>query len=118
MAPTTLVGHEDGYQLRTDVTPKIDTGSRTKISRHDLLRLPGAMLRNPSVGTHPGWPCARQRSRYPQGIRERPGKTKGLLSWKSLGTCNSGWKVTPVEANKWMVDNMFPKYPLGDIKDI
>jgi 2-oxoglutarate ferredoxin oxidoreductase subunit beta len=24
--------------------------------------------------------------------------------------------MTPVNANKWMVDNMFPFYPLGDIK--
>ncbi|MBO4535760.1 MAG: 2-oxoglutarate oxidoreductase, partial [Bacteroidales bacterium] len=32
-------------------------------------------------------------------------------------TCNSGWKIPPVEANKWMEENMFPFYPLGDMKD-
>ena len=24
--------------------------------------------------------------------------------------------MTPVQANKWMEENMFPNYPLGDIK--
>lgn len=33
-------------------------------------------------------------------------------------TCSSGWKKTPVEANRWMEENMFPYYPLGDLKDI
>jgi 2-oxoglutarate ferredoxin oxidoreductase subunit beta len=33
-----------------------------------------------------------------------------------VSNCNSGWKLSATAANKWMVDNMFPKYPLGDIK--
>ena len=33
-----------------------------------------------------------------------------------VATCNSGWKLSPVEANKWMEENMVPVYPLGDIK--
>ena len=49
---------------------------------------------------------------------ENTRKDKGTSFVEIVSTCNSGWKVTPVEANKWMVDNMFPKYPLGDIKDI
>lgn len=31
--------------------------------------------------------------------------------------CNSGWKLTPVQANAWMEEHMFAKYPLGDLKD-
>lgn len=42
---------------------------------------------------------------------------KGTSFVEVVGTCNSGWKMTPVDANKWMKENMFPKYPLGDIKD-
>jgi len=26
--------------------------------------------------------------------------------------------MTPENANKWMEENMFPAYPLGDLKDI
>ncbi len=40
----------------------------------------------------------------------------GLSFVEIVSNCNSGWKMTPVEANKWMEQNMFPFYPLGDIK--
>lgn len=31
-------------------------------------------------------------------------------------TCSSGWKMSPVDSNKWLEENMLPHYPLGDIK--
>ncbi len=34
-----------------------------------------------------------------------------------VSNCNSGWKMTPTQANQWMEENMFPFYPLGEIKD-
>lgn len=42
---------------------------------------------------------------------------KGSSLVEIVSTCNSGWKMTPVEANKWMQDYMFEKYPKGDLKD-
>lgn len=42
---------------------------------------------------------------------------KGLSFVEFVATCNSGWKQTPTQANAWMEENMFPMYPLGDIKD-
>ncbi len=33
-----------------------------------------------------------------------------------VSTCNSGWKMTPEQANEWMKDNMFKQYPKGDLK--
>jgi len=42
---------------------------------------------------------------------------KGTSFVEVVSTCNSGWKMTPVQANKWMEENMFPFYPLGDMKD-
>jgi len=41
---------------------------------------------------------------------------KGLSFVEIVSNCNSGWKMTPNQSNEWMVDNMFPFYPLGDIK--
>lgn len=41
---------------------------------------------------------------------------RGLSFIEIVSNCNSGWKMTPVESNKWMVENMFPFYPMGDIK--
>ena len=41
---------------------------------------------------------------------------KGTQLVEIVSNCNSGWKMTPTKSNEWMVDNMFPYYPLGDIK--
>lgn len=41
---------------------------------------------------------------------------KGTSFIEIIASCNSGWKMDPVSANKWMEDNMIPYYPLGDIK--
>jgi 2-oxoglutarate ferredoxin oxidoreductase subunit beta len=42
---------------------------------------------------------------------------KGSNLVEIVSTCNSGWKMTPEASNKWMEENMFPFYPLGDLKD-
>lgn len=42
---------------------------------------------------------------------------KGTSFIEFVSTCNSGWKLSPVKANEWMEKNMFPFYPLGDLKD-
>lgn len=41
---------------------------------------------------------------------------KGTSLVEIVSNCNSGWKMTPVKSNKWMEENMFPFYQLGDIK--
>lgn len=43
---------------------------------------------------------------------------KGTSVIEIVSTCSSGWKLTPDASNKWMVENMFPAYELGDLKDI
>ena len=35
-----------------------------------------------------------------------------------VSTCSSGWKKNPVQANKWMEENMFKFYQIGDLKDL
>lgn len=42
---------------------------------------------------------------------------KGSNLVEIVSTCSSGWKMTPAESNKWMEENMFPYYPIGDLKD-
>ncbi|MDD5570871.1 MAG: thiamine pyrophosphate-dependent enzyme [Bacteroidales bacterium] len=41
---------------------------------------------------------------------------KGTCLIEVVSNCNSGWKMTPVQANKWLEENMLPFYPLGDLK--
>ena len=42
---------------------------------------------------------------------------KGSCLVEFVSTCNSGWKLTPKQANEWMQENMFKFYPKGDLKD-
>ena len=42
---------------------------------------------------------------------------KGTSVVEIVSTCNSGWKLSPVDSNKWMTEHMFEKYPLGDLKN-
>jgi 2-oxoglutarate ferredoxin oxidoreductase subunit beta len=41
---------------------------------------------------------------------------KGTSFIEVVSNCNSGWKMTPNDSNKWLEENMLPFYPLGDIK--
>ncbi len=43
---------------------------------------------------------------------------KGTSIVEIVSTCSSGWKMNPAESNDWMVENMFPQFPMGDLKDI
>ena len=43
---------------------------------------------------------------------------KGTSIVEVVSTCSSGWKMNPAQANEWMVENMFPMYPMSDIKNV
>jgi len=112
MAPTTLEGQ------KTSTTPygrRIDlNGHPLKIS--DLL----AQLEGTCYVT-------RQTVHTPAAVRkakaairkafENSMNGKGTSVVEVVSTCNSGWKMSPEKANEWMVDNMVPFYPLGDLKN-
>ncbi len=42
---------------------------------------------------------------------------KGFSIVEVLSTCPTNWGLTPVEATKWLAENMMPYYPLGVYKD-
>jgi 2-oxoglutarate/2-oxoacid ferredoxin oxidoreductase subunit beta len=42
---------------------------------------------------------------------------KGTSFIEIVSNCPSNWKMTPVESNKWLDENMLPYYPLGLYKD-
>jgi 2-oxoglutarate ferredoxin oxidoreductase subunit beta len=48
---------------------------------------------------------------------ENIGNKKGTQFIEVVSTCSSGWKLSPVKSNEWMVEHMFPFYKLGDLKD-
>ena len=42
---------------------------------------------------------------------------KGFTMVEVLSTCPTNWGLSPVEAMKWLEENMIPYYPLGVFKD-
>jgi 2-oxoglutarate ferredoxin oxidoreductase subunit beta len=41
---------------------------------------------------------------------------KGTCFIEIIGNCPSNWKMTPIESNKFVTDEMLKEFPLGDIK--
>ena len=112
MAPTTLLGQ------KTSTTPY---GRDAKLNGYP-------MKINEFIAQREGT-CyvTRQSAHNPAAVRklkkavrkafENSMMEKGTSFVEIVSSCNSGWKLTPVQANKWMEENMFPFYQLGDMKD-
>ncbi|MDP4280562.1 MAG: thiamine pyrophosphate-dependent enzyme [Bacteroidota bacterium] len=111
MAPTTLEG------MRTATCPygrdvKI-MGNPLKITEL-ISQLPGTyFVTRQSVHTPVN---ARRAKKAIRMAMENQKLNKGVSFVEIVSNCNSGWKMTPNQANKWMEENMFPFYPLGDLK--
>ncbi|MCE1167802.1 MAG: thiamine pyrophosphate-dependent enzyme [Sphingobacteriia bacterium] len=111
MAPTTLPG------MPTSTSPygrEVATmGNPLKITEL-IAQLPGTYyVTRQSVHTPANVRKAKKAIRQ---AMENQKLNRGLSFVEVVSNCNSGWKLSPVKANKWMEDNMFPFYPLGDIK--
>ena len=79
-----------------------------------VANLPGVYyVTRQSVHTHKH---ARKAKKALRKAFENTRLKKGVSFVEIVSNCNSGWKMTPIESNIWMEDNMFPYYPLGDIK--
>jgi 2-oxoglutarate ferredoxin oxidoreductase subunit beta len=111
MAPTTLVG------MKSSTSP----AGRVAKTMGNPLKMTDI------VATLPGtYYVTRQSVHTPANVRQTKKAIKKAVEYQKLdrGTCfieivsncPSGWKMTPVQSNKWMEENMFPYYPLGDLK--
>jgi len=112
MAPTTLL------DMRTSTTPngrKADVnGYPFKVSEM-MAMLPGTSYVTRQAVHTPG--AVRQARKALKKAFEKAHAGKGLSFVEIVATCSSGWKLSPVESNKWLAENMLPFYPLGDLKD-
>lgn len=111
MAPTTLEGMK----------------SSTSPYGRDVSMMGNPLKMTDIVATLPGtYFVTRQSVHKPANVRKTKRAIKKAFEYQKLnkGTCfieivsncPSGWKMTPVESNEWMEKNMFPFYPLGDMK--
>ena len=113
MAPTTLPN------MKTSTSPtgrNVETmGNPLKIL--DLVAMLDGVCLATRQAVHTA-PAIRRAKRMIRKAFENSMEGKGTSIVEIVSTCNSGWKMTPVQANKWMEENMFPTYPLGDLKNI
>ena len=112
MAPTTLLG------MKTATTPY---GRRADLNGYPLA------ISNLVAQLDGTCYVTRQSVHSPAAVRkakaairkafENSMAGKGTSLVEIVSTCNSGWKLNPVQSNEWMVENMFKKYPIGDLKN-
>lgn len=112
MAPTTLVG------MKTSTTPYgrdvALMGNPLKITEL-VAQLPGTYFVTRQAVHTPS--AARKAKRaIKKAFQNQLDDIQGLSFIEVVSNCNSGWKMTPIDSNIWMEENMFPFYPLGDIK--
>ncbi len=111
MAPTTLEG------MRSSTSPygrDIETmGAPLKMTEL-VANLPGVYyVTRQAVHTHK---LVHKAKKAIKKAFENTRLKKGLSLVEIVSNCNAGWKMTPNESNIWMEENMFPFFPLGDIK--
>jgi len=111
MAPTSILG------MKTTTSPfgrEVATmGNPLKITEM-LAQLPGAYY----VSRHSvhNTAAVRKLKKAISTSFKYQKEKKGTCFIEIVSNCPSGWKMTPVESNEWLEKNMFPIYPLGDIK--
>ncbi len=111
MAPTTLLG------MKTTTTPEGRTVpvAGYPIKMADIVAmLPGTYFVTRHAVHTPN--AVRYLKKAVQKAFQYQKEGKGTCFIEVVSNCPSGWKMTPIQANKWLEENMFPLYPLGDIK--
>jgi 2-oxoglutarate ferredoxin oxidoreductase subunit beta len=111
MAPTSLIG------MKTTTSPygrdAAQVGNPIKITEL-IAQLPGAYYVTRQA-VHTTQAVRKLKKAIETSFKYQKEK-KGTCFIEVVSNCPSGWKMTPVEANVWLEKNMFPVYPLGDIK--
>jgi len=112
MAPTTLPG------MKSSTSPygrEVETMGNPLKMTELVAQLPGTYFVSRQAVHTPAAVRRAKKTIKKAFENQRDGKP-GLSFVEIVSNCNSGWKMTPTDSNKWMEENMFPFYPLGDIK--
>lgn len=111
MAPTTLVGQKT--TTSQDGRKQELAGRPIRISEM-LATIDGATFVE-RVSVH-DVPHIRRAKRAIKKAFEIQLEGKGFAIVEVLSTCPTNWGLTPVEALKWLEENMIPYYPLGNFR--
>jgi 2-oxoglutarate ferredoxin oxidoreductase subunit beta len=111
MAPTTLLN------MKTTTSPAgrtVETSGFPMKITEMIAMLPGAYyVARHSVHT-PN--AVRQLKKALTKAFQYQKEKKGTCFIEVVSNCPSGWKMTPLQSNKWLEENMFPMFPPGEIK--
>lgn len=113
MAPTTL----EDMKMATSPEGRDVTTMGRPLKILDMLALLQGVCLATRVSVHTA-AAVKKAKRMIKRAFENSMAGKGTSIVEVVSTCNSGWKMTPAKANQWMVENMFPVYPIGDLKNI
>jgi len=111
MAPTTLAGMKSSTSPYGRVVETM--GHPLKITEM-VAMLPGVCYATRQAVHKPT--LVNKTKRAIQKAFENQKENKGTSIVEILSNCNSGWKMSPVDSNKWLEENMMAYFPLGDIK--
>ncbi len=111
MAPTTLEGMKS--TTSPDGRDSVTMGMPLKITEM-IAALPGVYFATRQAVNSPK-NVRRAKAAIKKGF-EFQKLNKGLSFVEIVSNCPSNWKMTPIESNNWLEDNMLQYYPLGDIK--
>jgi 2-oxoglutarate ferredoxin oxidoreductase subunit beta len=111
MAPTSLIG------MKTTTSPAgrtVETSGYPLKITEMLAMLPGVYYVSRNSVHTPG--AVRHLKKAILKSFQFQKEKRGTCFIEVVSNCPSGWKMTPLESNRWMVENMFPLYPPGEIK--
>jgi 2-oxoglutarate ferredoxin oxidoreductase subunit beta len=111
MAPTSIVG------MKTSTTPEgreVHTQGHPFKITEIIAMLPGTYyVTRHSVHTPT---TVRHFKKAVEKAFKYQQEKKGTCLIEVVSNCPSGWKMTPLQSNKWIEEKMFPFYPPGDLK--
>ncbi|MBU1100317.1 MAG: 2-oxoglutarate oxidoreductase [Bacteroidetes bacterium] len=112
MAPTTLAG------MKSTTSPfgrDVSTAGEPLKMTELVAQLPGtAYVTRQSV--HKPANVRKTKKAIQKAFEYQKAGKGGTCFIEVVSNCPSNWKMTPLQSNSWMEENMFPYYPLGDIK--
>ena len=112
MAPTTLIGQK----ATTCPTGRSEEWSGLPIKMSEMLSAVPSSYYIERVAVDTTANIVKAKKAIKKAFKYQM-EGKGFCMVEVLSTCPTNWGMSPVEAMKWLEENMIPYYPLGVYKD-
>ena len=112
MAPTTLIGQK----ATTCPTGRSEEWSGLPIKMSEMLAAVPSAYYIERVAVNTTANIVKAKKAIKKAFKYQM-EGKGFCMVEVLSTCPTNWGMSPVEAMKWLEENMIPYYPLGVYKD-